>query len=99
MPSTGGASGHKRSKHYLDTKGIKVGSGELVNTGKILTRQGNKWKAGKNVGDSGTLFALCEGKVYFTKRRRSRNRIQTYINITPVKIPKVKTEASSAAKE
>lgn len=93
MPSTGGASGHKKSKHYLDTKGIKVGAGELVRIATILTRQGNKWKAGKNVGDSGTLYALCEGKVYFTKRKGGLNRKQTYINILPVKLQKDKSAA------
>ena len=91
MPSTGGPSGHLRSKHYVDTKGLKVGAGELVKTGKILTRQGNKWKAGKNVGDSGTLYALCEGNVYFTKRKGSQNRRVTYINIMPFKLTKDKT--------
>ena len=86
MPSTGGASGHKKSKQYIDTKGIKVGAGQLVRTGTILTRQGNKWKAGINVGDSGTLYALCEGKVYFTRRKESQNRRQTRINILPLKL-------------
>lgn len=91
MPSRGGASGHKKSKQYIDTKGIKVGAGQLVRTGTILTRQGNKWKAGINVGDSGTLYALCEGKVYFTRQKRGSNRKQTRINITPLKLPKYKT--------
>lgn len=90
MPSTGGASGHKKSKQYIDTKGIKVGAGELVMTGTILTRQGNKWKAGNNVGDSGTLYALCEGRVYFTRRKSGMNRERTYINIMPVKSSKYK---------
>jgi ribosomal protein L27 len=93
MPSTGGASGHLKSKHYLDTKGIKVGAGESIKTGTILTRQGNKWKAGINVGDSGTLFALCNGKVYFTKRKGSFNKKRTYINIEPLKPAKDKVES------
>ena len=91
MPSTGGSSGHKKSKHYHDTRGIKVGSGEFVRTGTILTRQGNIWKAGSNVGDSGTLYALCDGKVSFTKRRGNYNRTQTYVNIIPAKPAKEKT--------
>jgi ribosomal protein L27 len=93
MPSTGGPSGHIKSKQYVDTKGLKVGAGELVKTGTILTRQGNKWKAGNNVGDSGTLYALCNGKVYFTKRRGSLHRTQTYINVMPSKITKEKDPA------
>ena len=91
MPSTGGPSGHLRSKHYLDTKGIKVGAGQLVKIGTILTRQGNKWKAGINVGDSGTLYALCGGRVYFTRRKGNQNRKRTYINIMPVKLTKEKS--------
>jgi len=93
MPSTGGASGHIKSKHYLDTKGIKVAEGEFVKTGTILTRQGNKWKAGINVGDSGTLFALCNGKVYFTRRKGSFNKKRTYINIEPAKQPQAKAKS------
>ena len=91
MPSTGGPSGHLRSKHYLDTKGLKVAAGQFVRTSTILTRQGNKWKAGINVGDSGTLFALCEGSVYFTSKKGGQNRRQTYINISTVKSEKVKS--------
>jgi ribosomal protein L27 len=93
MPSTGGASGHIKSKQYLDTKGLKVGAGQLVKTGTILTRQGNKWKAGSNVGDSGTLYALCEGRVYFTRRKGGLDRKQTHINIMPVQLTKAKTAA------
>ena len=91
MPSTGGPSGHLKSKHYLDTSGIKVAAGQLVKESTILTRQGNKWKAGKNVGDSGALYALCLGTVYFTRRKGNRNRIKTYINIMPVKAKKEKS--------
>lgn len=93
MPSTGGASGHLKSKHYVDTKGIKVGAGQLVKAGTILTREGNKWKAGNNVGDSGTLYALCEGKVYFSQRKSGQNRKKTYIHIMPVKLPKDKIKS------
>ena len=91
MPSTGGPSGHLKSKHYVDTRGLKVAGGEFVKAGTILTRQGNKWKAGNNVGDSGTLFALCDGKIYFTKRKSGMNRVKTHINILPVKSTKDKT--------
>lgn len=90
MPSTGGPSGHLRSKHYIDKKGIKVGAGQKVRTGTILTREGNKWKAGKNVGDSGTLYARCEGVIYFTKKKGRLNKRQTLINIMPIETSKGK---------
>lgn len=93
MPSTGGPSGHLKSKHYLDTKGLKVSAGQLVKSGTILTRQGNRWKAGNNVGDSGTLFALRTGRVYFTRRKGSYNKTRTYINIEPVESRQKKSKA------
>jgi len=82
---SGGASGHRKSKHYPDVMGIKVGAGKIVNTGTLLTRQGDKWRPGKNVGGTDNLFALCKGKVTFTKTKNNRGKLSSYINIVPVK--------------
>jgi len=74
-------------KHYAETKGMKVTNGQSVKRGTILTREGAKWKAGINVGGKGTLYALCDGTVYFTKKKgtyRTKKRY-TYINIKPEK--------------
>lgn len=56
-------------KHYPETKGLKVAGGQVVKKGAILTREGNKWKAGLNVSGKGSLSALCDGTVYFTRKR------------------------------
>jgi large subunit ribosomal protein L27 len=57
-------------------RGVKKYGGEAVLAGNILIRQlGTKWHAGKNVGTGKdwTLFALCEGKVYFDRAGRRIN--------------------------
>ena len=82
---SGGASGHRKSKHYPDIKGIKVGDGQMVDTGTLLTRQGDKWRPGTNVGGKDHLFALCKGKVSFIKKKNNRGKINTYISIASVK--------------
>jgi large subunit ribosomal protein L27 len=64
-------------------RGIKKFGGQSVIAGNILVRQcGTKWHAGKNVGTGRdyTLFALCEGTVYFDRQGRR-------INIQPVESP------------
>jgi large subunit ribosomal protein L27 len=61
-------------------RGVKKFGGEHVIAGNILIRQlGNKWRAGKNVGQGRdyTLFALVEGHVKFDQEGRR-------INIVPV---------------
>jgi len=76
----------QHSKHYPDTKGLKVAGNQFVKAGTILTRQGNKWKAGINVGNGkGTLYALVDGKVYFRYRRGKYNKRQTFINIEEIR--------------
>ena len=53
--------------------GLKKGSGEAVKAGNILIRQrGTKFLAGKNVGigKDHTLFALKDGKLQFSQKRK-----------------------------
>ncbi|HOX55232.1 MAG: 50S ribosomal protein L27 [Candidatus Omnitrophica bacterium] len=71
--------------HYRETRGLKVAGGQSVTKSAILTREGNKWKPGKNVGGIGTLYALCDGEVYFTKKKGSyrTTKVYTVINIKP----------------
>jgi len=74
-------------KHYAETKGLKVSGGQVVKRGTILTREGDKWRPGLNVGGKNTLCALCDGTVYFTTRRgtyKTRKK-HTVINIKPQK--------------
>jgi len=72
-------------KHYPETRGMKVSSGQLVKKGTILTREGSQWRAGLNVGGKNSIYALCDGKVYFSSRRgtyRTQKRV-TVVNIKP----------------
>ena len=72
-------------KHYSETKGLKVSGGSAVKKGTILTRQGDKWRAGVNVGGTASLYALCDGVVYVTTRRGTYKTKKRYtvINIKP----------------
>ena len=62
--------GRDSNPKYL---GVKLFGGQKVKTGNIIIRQrGTKFLAGKNVkrGADDTLFALKEGVVKFTTRRK-----------------------------
>lgn len=39
------------------------------------------YKAGVNVKGLGTMYALCPGKVYFTKKKTSHGKVRTFINV------------------
>jgi len=65
--------------------GIKVSSGQPVKTGQILLRGLTTYKAGKNVKGLSTLFALCPGKIYFSRKKTSHGKFRTFINIMPEK--------------
>ncbi|MCK9595059.1 MAG: 50S ribosomal protein L27 [Candidatus Omnitrophica bacterium] len=64
-------------------KKTKVAQGELVKTGKILIRGVDGYKAGKNVKGLGTIYALCPGKVNFTRKRIAQGKVKTFINVIP----------------
>jgi len=65
-------------------KAIKVSNGLLVKTGQILVRGVATYKAGVNVKGLGTLYALCPGKIYFSKKKTSHGKARTFINIAPI---------------
>lgn len=77
--------GGTTSKFYRETRGLKVSAGTQVATGNLLTRQGDKWKAGLNIGGRSHLFALCGGTVYFTQKKGTHNKRITIINVKPDK--------------
>lgn len=55
--------------------GVKLHNGEIANKGMIIVRQrGTKFYPGKNVkkGGDDTLFAMADGKVKFSQRKRRR---------------------------
>ena len=57
-------------------RGVKRFGGQRVTAGSILVRQvGNKYHAGKNVGQGKdyTLFALTDGEVMFDREGRRVN--------------------------
>ncbi len=74
---TGGFSTPKKDK------AIKVSSGILVKTGHILGRGKDSYKAGVNVRGLGTLYALCPGKAYFSRKKTSHGKMRTFVNILP----------------
>jgi ribosomal protein L27 len=76
---TGGFSTPKKDR------ALKVSGGETVKTGQILARCMNSYKAGHNVKGLNTIYALCCGKVYFTRKKTSHGKERTFINIAAVK--------------
>jgi len=75
---TGGFSTPKKDE------AIKVSNGMLVKTGQILSRGINSYKAGINARGQGTIFALCPGKAYFTRKKTSHGTFRTFINVAPI---------------
>jgi large subunit ribosomal protein L27 len=76
-----GSSENGRDSHSKRL-GVKLFGGEVARAGNILVRQrGTKYHPGDNVGQGRdfTLFALTDGTVQFTKRRKDR----TFISIVP----------------
>ncbi len=62
--------------------GVKKYHGESVEAGHIIIRQrGQNWLSGPNtgMGKDHTIFSLVNGKVVFSKKRRStfNNKVQT----------------------
>ena len=62
---------------------VKVSSGMTVKSGQILAKGRDTYKAGANVKGPGTLFALCAGTIYFSRKKTSHGKVRTYINIKP----------------
>ena len=73
--------GHTTKRYYKETRGIKVGAGQKVKSGTILTRQGHRWKAGENVMGLTHLTAACDGEIYFAKKKGNYGQVVTYINV------------------
>ena len=77
--------GRDSQPQYL---GIKLFAGEKAKAGQILVRQrGTKLFAGKNVGmgKDNTLFALKQGVVQFsTKRKRGFDRSQRIVKMVHI---------------
>lgn len=66
------------AKNLRDSKpkylGVKLGDGQSARKGNIIIRQrGSRYIAGKNVGvgKDYTIFALQDGKVQFTQKRKA----------------------------
>jgi len=63
---------------------LKVSEGQLVKTGTILSRHINVYKAGRNTKGEGSIFALCPGKVHFSRKKTPHGKFRTFINVLPV---------------
>lgn len=75
---TGGKSRPKKDK------AVKVSSGQLAKTGQILVRGISTYKADRNVKGLDTLYALCEGKVYFSKKKSPSGKVRTFVGVLPI---------------
>ena len=64
---------------------LKVSCGQSVKTGQILLRGINTYKPRINVRGMGTMYALCPGKVYFTRKKTPHGKTRTFVNIEPSK--------------
>lgn len=68
--------------------GVKLFAGQKTKAGQILVRQrGTKFIPGKNVrrGSDDTLYAIKEGRVYFTtKRKRNFDNSQRIVKVVNV---------------
>jgi len=64
-------------------KAVKVSGGQSVKKGQILIRGISNYKAGRNVKGRGTLYALCPGKVYFTRKKIGQSPVKTFIGVLP----------------
>lgn len=84
--------------NYKETRGIKVTEGQLVKKGATLTREGDKWKTGINTAGKSTVYALCDGTVYFKKRKGTYHKKKTFTTVNVKKIEKTKkaTEAKKS---
>ena len=78
---------HDSNPKYL---GVKLFGGQAAKTGQILIRQrGTKFLPGKNVGvgKDYTLFALKDGIVHFTTKRKRKfdnsRRVAKVIHVLP----------------
>jgi large subunit ribosomal protein L27 len=85
----GGSSKNGRDSN-AKRHGVKLFGGQAVNAGAIIVRQkGSRWHAGENVGSGRdfTLFALTNGVVKFTEKRRvkfdGQSKTDTLVNVVP----------------
>jgi len=68
-------------KYYKETKGLKISGGQRVKAGTLLTREGHKWQPGINVTGRMHLTSLCNGEIYFTKKKGPSRKEITYVNV------------------
>jgi ribosomal protein L27 len=82
--SMAGKVGGLTSRFYRETGGVKVGAGQRVTAGTVLTREGDQWKPGINVNGRISLNAAIDGEIYFTKKKGKDGKRETYINVRPL---------------
>lgn len=66
-------------------KALKVAEGQAVTVGTIVVRGVPSYKAGVNVKGLGTLYAVSEGKIHFSRRKTPKGVYHTYVNVLPSK--------------
>lgn len=85
-------------KIYKETRGIKVAGGQIVKSGTVITREGDRWQPGINVLGRTLLTAACDGQVYFTKKRGNYKRAVTVVHVKPL-VKKEKTKEKAKEKK
>jgi ribosomal protein L27 len=85
--------------NYKETRGLKVSGGSKVKAGTILTREGDKWKPGINVGGRIHLTAVCDGEVYFTQKKGHYKKRVTIVNVKPLAVGISKKPVKKTTKE
>ncbi len=95
----GGRVGGLSHINYKETRGLKVSGGTKVRSGTVLTRQGDKWKPGINVGGRMHLTASCDGEVYFTQKKGNYKKRVTFVNIKPLTVEVKKRPAQKTTKD
>jgi ribosomal protein L27 len=73
-----------------------VSGGQKVKAGAVLTREGDRWKAGINVHGQMKLTAACEGEVYFSKKRNKCRKVVTFVNVRPAGVAAPRKVAAKA---
>ena len=63
---------------------LKVSGGQLVKTGELLCRGIHTYHAGVNAKGASTIFALCDGKIYFSKKKLTRGPVKKFINVESI---------------
>jgi len=64
-------------------RGVKISGGTMVKKGQLLVTGRSDYKAGENVCGISILYAACNGKVHFTRKKTTGKTARTFVNVLP----------------